>query len=260
MITCQNARDLFDRYLDGKLPPSLQAELHAHCLSCTSCLNELELLEACGDVIALDRSEPQLSASFTDNVLAARREQMGTKPTRPKRLQRRILYIGGPVAAAASVAIAFMLAWAVPPENNTSTNKKKALAGNSAATPKDVRDFLIDKNHTRLSAKAMEELEKTPEAPSADFVSTLLAPLVEKSRSTVDYTVVNAEELKHWFGQGFSNTNSRLIKLWRDHRSEQAESRDEDKSEQEPVWNMEWLEKLKPQSDETSQENNQDSL
>ena len=56
MITCQNARDLFDRHLDGELSASLQTELHAHCLQCLSCQNELAMLETCGDVIALDRS------------------------------------------------------------------------------------------------------------------------------------------------------------------------------------------------------------
>ena len=44
MITCQHARQLFDRYLDGELSPSLQAELHAHQLSCSACQTELAML------------------------------------------------------------------------------------------------------------------------------------------------------------------------------------------------------------------------
>ncbi len=257
MITCQNARDLFDRYLDGKLPPALQAELHAHCLNCPSCLNELEMLEACRDVIALDQSEPQLSASFTDNVLAARQKQLGRrKSSRPKRLRRRIFYIGGPVAAAASVALAVLMAWPTTPEANP--NKKKALAGDTAATPKDVREFLIDKNHTKMSAAAMEELEKTPEAPSANFVSALLAPLIEKSRSTVDYTVVNAEELKHWLGQGLSDTNGRLAKLWRTHRAESAS--DSNEIEKESTSYLEWWKKPALESKDATQEEDQNPL
>ena len=46
MITCQHARHLFDSYLDGELSANLQTELHAHRLNCTSCQNELALLEA----------------------------------------------------------------------------------------------------------------------------------------------------------------------------------------------------------------------
>ena len=38
MITCQNARQLFDRYLDGELTSSLHTELHAHRLNCSECL------------------------------------------------------------------------------------------------------------------------------------------------------------------------------------------------------------------------------
>ena len=58
MITCQHARQLFDRYLDDELSSSLRSELHAHVINCTPCQNHLAVLEACGDVIRLDKCEP----------------------------------------------------------------------------------------------------------------------------------------------------------------------------------------------------------
>ncbi len=106
MITCRDANQLFDRYLDGELPVSLQTELHAHRLSCASCQDELAMHEVCGDVIALDRREPRLSEGFTDRVLLARRHPLAG----PRRRWGRIaLFVGPPLAAAASIALAFAI-------------------------------------------------------------------------------------------------------------------------------------------------------
>jgi len=106
MITCSDTRRLFDRYLDDQLSPSLQAELHAHVVHCSDCQNELAILEACGDVVRLDRREPVLSVSFTDRVMAARRAQVVAKAPRSRRL---VYAVGMPMAAAASVVLAFLL-------------------------------------------------------------------------------------------------------------------------------------------------------
>jgi hypothetical protein len=126
MITCEHARHLFDRYLDGELSSSLQAELHAHQLSCPACQSELAMLEACGAVIALDRREPRLSASFTDRVLLARRAQTAR---RPRRWTRIAVIAGSPLAAAASIALLLVT---VSAPNTTTPNH----SGNTATLGK----------------------------------------------------------------------------------------------------------------------------
>ena len=65
MITCQHARHLFDRNLDGELSPSLQAELHAHQLKCPECQSELAMFEACGAVVALDVEDGGVLALYS---------------------------------------------------------------------------------------------------------------------------------------------------------------------------------------------------
>ncbi|MHC4798834.1 MAG: zf-HC2 domain-containing protein, partial [Planctomycetota bacterium] len=92
MITCQDARHLFSRYLDGDLSSSLKTELHAHQLNCSTCRDELSMLETCGEVIALDLCEPKLSESFTDRVLAAREAQLAR--VKPRRRTRMFIYAG----------------------------------------------------------------------------------------------------------------------------------------------------------------------
>lgn len=71
MISCQDVERLTDAYLDGELSPALAAEVHAHGLRCDQCQHRLAILQACGDVIAGDRSgEPSLPEDFADRVMA----------------------------------------------------------------------------------------------------------------------------------------------------------------------------------------------
>lgn len=184
MISCQNAKRLFDRYLDGELPPSLQTELHAHRLNCTECHNELGMLEACVDVIAMDRCEPVLSGSFTDRILAARKVQM--QPPR-RHWGRVLLMIGSPMAAAASIAMAIMLI-------SPSVQHRSVIASRTEAAPTEFRALLGDGNK-QLSDQARMELARTPQMPANGFLESLLAPLVEKSRDTLEGTKRSASEL-----------------------------------------------------------------
>lgn len=213
MITCQNARDLFDRHMEGELCASLTAELHAHCLQCSSCQNELDMLQACGDVIALDRREPKLSADFTDRVLAARRDQLAETQARKNRWSRRLIYVGPPMAAAASILLAVLIAlpiWQAP----QSDHKDKIVGGKTVAQPKPLQDALGKQSGTAKSAEAIMELQATPEAPASNFVNAVVAPLVEQSRNTMESTMRHAEELKHWFGSGLAGPNSELYERW----------------------------------------------
>jgi len=103
-MRCEQARQLFDAYLEGELSPALATELGAHRVQCADCRRALALLEVSGHIIASDREPVQLSSGFSDRLLACMEPRSAWWVQRT----RRILYIGGPLAAAAVVALAFL--------------------------------------------------------------------------------------------------------------------------------------------------------
>jgi hypothetical protein len=102
-MQCEQARQLFDAYLDGELSPSLATELGAHRLRCADCRQALALLEVSGHILRSDRDTVQASDDFTDRLLAC----VDTGPTWRRRVLHTI-YVGGPLAAAAVIALAFI--------------------------------------------------------------------------------------------------------------------------------------------------------
>jgi hypothetical protein len=102
-MQCEQARQLFDAYLDGELSPSLATELGAHRLRCANCRQALALLEVSGHILRSDRDTVQASDDFTDRLLAC----VDTAPGWRRRVLNTI-YIGGPLAAAAVIALAFV--------------------------------------------------------------------------------------------------------------------------------------------------------
>jgi hypothetical protein len=194
MITCRDARNLFDRYLDDELPPSLQTELNAHRLNCTSCQNELAMAEAFGDVVGLDHTEPVLSGSFTDRVLLARRAQ--ARPPR-RNWSRVALLIGSPMAAAASIVLAFAVI--SPPETTV-------ILGQQVTNDALVAPVTVD-------APVVTKVAEAP-APAAGFIEGLLAPLVEQSRNTLEGTRRSAQGLAYLLHLGLSDTNEMLVAHW----------------------------------------------
>ena len=103
-MRCEQARQLFDAYLDGELSPALATELGAHRVQCPECRRALALLEVSGHIIASDREPVRVGRDFSDRLLAC----MEFRPGRWTLRMRRIVYIGGPLAAAAVVALAFV--------------------------------------------------------------------------------------------------------------------------------------------------------
>lgn len=103
-MQCEQARQLFDAYLDGELSPPLAMELGAHRIHCPECRRALALLEVSGHIIASDRDPVDLSSGFSNRLLAC----MGPPGGRWEQRLRRVMYIGGPLAAAAVVAMAFL--------------------------------------------------------------------------------------------------------------------------------------------------------
>lgn len=112
-MNCEQARNLFDAYLNGELSPSLETELGAHRLHCADCRHQLALLEVVGHVVAADGGgQPQLDDAFTDRLLACLdRAQTSTVRPWPRRLR-----IGGAIlAVAAAIALTFTV-WFRGPE------------------------------------------------------------------------------------------------------------------------------------------------
>lgn len=220
MITCTHARQLFDRHLDDELSPSLQAELHAHLLQCSDCQNELAILEACGDVIRLDRREPTLDRGFADRVMAslpkaapAPRIAAGAEravPTSAPALRRWVYRLGAPVAAAASIALAVIMLVPAPAPDAT-PRTEGVTAAVTLAAPQEFRESLMDQTKTQLDPRAQAELERTPEIDALPFLESLLTPLVEGTRSTVEGTRRTASDIELLIRYGFADMNERLI-------------------------------------------------
>lgn len=229
MITCQDARQLFDRYLDDELSPALQTEVHAHVLHCSECQNDLAIAEACGDVIRLDKCEPRLSGSFADRVLAASRPMRQVHAARARRLP---WLIGAPMAAAACLALVFAsqmpsnvsspsAAVVVQPAVETpvvvvtSTPVQSVVAGTSIAAPQSVRDELTKLTDKKLSPEAMAELKATPEMPALSFLDALLAPVMQGTRNAVEGSKRTAQDLELLIRYGLTDMNEQLIADYR---------------------------------------------
>ena len=116
---CEQARQLFDAYLDGELSAPLATELGAHRLQCADCRRALALLEVSGHIIASDEVRPKLKEGFSDRLLAC----MAAPQTSWTHRVRRVLYIAGPLAAAAVIALAFLGFFDGGGENKGAGNK-----------------------------------------------------------------------------------------------------------------------------------------
>lgn len=103
-MQCEQARQLFDAYLDGELSASLATEVGAHRVRCAECRRALALLEVGGQIMASDRDAVSLRGDFADRLLAC----MEAPAVRWTHRFRRTLYIAGPLAAAAVIALAFL--------------------------------------------------------------------------------------------------------------------------------------------------------
>lgn len=106
-MDCQQARNLFDSYLDGELSGTLATELDAHRLQCPTCRQELALLEVAGHVIAVEPEPGEgLSEDFPDRLLACV-EPRSIKPA--TRLRRPMVIGASLLALAASVVLVVAL-------------------------------------------------------------------------------------------------------------------------------------------------------
>ena len=218
MITCLHARQLFDRHLDDELPPSLRAELHAHLLQCSECQAELAILEACGDVIRLDHREPRLGGSFTDRVMAARRQAPVVSGQRWRRL---VYYIGSPMAAAASIVLAFLMFAPMVGRDNSPTIRP-AVLGTSQAAPAPFRAKAMELTDHHLSPQEQAELARTPTMSATSFLDYLLAPVVEGTKNTVDGTRRSAKDMETLITFAFDSMKDQLVAEYRERYRDDA--------------------------------------
>ena len=101
-MNCRHAQHLLDGYLDGELPASLRAEVHAHRLTCSECQRGMVVVEVAGDVIGGDKREPSPSLGFTDRVLDSLKPPPEPRVARVVRFRRVAAFLG-PVLSAAAV-------------------------------------------------------------------------------------------------------------------------------------------------------------
>ncbi len=144
MMTCRNVQHVLQQFIDGELPASLTAEVHAHLLQCPACQREVEVLRAGADVISKDSAEPTLQPGFASRVVAAMMEQSRSPVASAsveyhgaRRLRwRKYALAGGLPAAAAMVFLAVMI-WpsAAPQEPAT------LVAGVSVMDAAGVKDL-----------------------------------------------------------------------------------------------------------------------
>lgn len=205
MITCRDAQNLFDRYLDGELSASLRAELNTHRINCPDCQLDLALIETSGDVVRLDAREPALRADFTDRVMVAYR-----KTQQPKRfpMRRVAMWTGLPSAMAASLLLAGVWLW--PTDQSTTPAPGGTVVAGGAGdgaivrVPQPVEKLLIESKGTQLSADALRALNATPEMRASGFVDSLLTPIVDRAQESMTHARRGADELKLLWQAGLS--------------------------------------------------------
>ena len=104
VMHCEQAQRLFDAYLDGELSAPLATELGAHRLQCSDCRRALALLEVSEHILTLDQDPVTLDDNFTDRLVAC----VDRSTNNWRNRLGRVIYVGGPLAAAAVIALAFL--------------------------------------------------------------------------------------------------------------------------------------------------------
>lgn len=181
-MNCEQAQQLFDAYLDGDLSPTLATELGAHRLKCPECRRQLALLEVSGHIISSDREPVSLESGFTSRLLGCMDLR---KPRWSARLPR-IAYIGGPLAAAAVIALAFLGVFDRPDTMRAGLKEFRTVD----APPAE------DSGRSGFSRDGAPEGEKTS---TPDVDERLLEEWIEQTRSSIAAKRESSESLQKVF-------------------------------------------------------------
>lgn len=165
-MRCEQARQLFDAYLDGELSASLATELGAHRLRCAECRQALALLEVSGHIVRTDQEPVQLERNFTERLLGCMDQRSLPWLTR----WRREMYIAGTLAAAAVIALAFLGAF---------DNREAKVAG--------VKKVMIERpgESAPTDRPAVGELAPTGEAGAPDGSQETLEAWIDRARDNI---------------------------------------------------------------------------
>jgi hypothetical protein len=172
-MDCEQARQLFDAYLDRELPSRLATELGAHMVRCSECRRALALMQVAGHIIACDDDSASLDEGFSHRLLAC----MDTPKARWTHRLRRVLYIGGPIAAAALIALAFLGVFDRGATRVAGEKESFGGGGVVAGTPPAVSDSAIE------WPIAGEEEDPREEDPFAHWVDWMRQNIDKKRQS-----------------------------------------------------------------------------
>ncbi len=173
-MRCEQAQELFGAYLNGELAGSLATELGAHRVQCADCRRALALMEVSGQIVASDRDPVTLRQDFTDRLLACVEPHQASRTLR----WRRRLYVAGPLAAAAVVALAFF---------GVFDNRETQVAGT-------VEKGIPKANETEGPAVTDLPAEDLPVPPTGD--ERLLQELAEQTRRNLEAKRQSGESLQ----------------------------------------------------------------
>ena len=164
-MRCEQARQLFDAYLDDELSASLATELGAHRLRCAECRQALALLEVSGHIVRTDQEPVQLERNFTERLLGC----MDQRSLPWFMRWRREMYIGGTLAAAAVIALAFLGAF---------DNREAMVAGDKVTIPRPSESVSTDR-------PAAGEIAPTGEADATDGSQETLEAWIDRARDNI---------------------------------------------------------------------------
>jgi hypothetical protein len=191
MISCRQARHLFDAFLDDELSPAMRTELHTHRLSCPDCSRELALLEACADVVRTDGRGPVLHGDFSDRVMVA---FTGRPPVPTHRWRRIAVFAGSPLVAAAVLVFAFTT-WYHPMPTRITLSYREHVA-------KPLLEDLERRGAKPMTAEEKAEIEKGREIPTNLVLEAWLRPAVERANHTLTQTQQSVSQLANFVRLG----------------------------------------------------------
>ena len=192
-MRCEQARQLFDAYLDGELSSALATELGAHRLRCPECRQALALLEVSGHIMRTDREPVQLRRNFTERLVAC----MSDRPERLVPRFKRGLYIAGPLAAAAVIALAFLGAFDRQAEKVAGTKEvliERADSISSGSTDHSPAESTIPGAAVSKSTESQARLQEW----------------IEQTRRNITAKRQSGEVLRQYFDQTITEWNDIL--------------------------------------------------
>jgi len=197
IMRCEQAHQLFDAYLDGELSPSLATELGAHRVRCADCRQALAILEVSGHILASDHDGAALEGDFSDRLLAC---MDGNGLGWGRRLLRG-LYVGGPLAAAAMIGLAFLGVFDTGQKTrilgekhirsevaNVVPDSIMPAAGDRGSGQDQALDIFLQQAEKSLDAKrqSWESLQKAPDLTVLQLLEMLNALLEPAEGSPPD--------------------------------------------------------------------------